>query len=233
MLFLLIVIIMVLIMLVPYWYKETFCWGTEGSLSGSAQSGTFGSLSESAQSGTFGSLIEGLKNKKPKNPFKKLQKDFKKKVINPVQKKEKKVFKPKPKPKPKMKIPVPVQFASYADNVMPLDDNNIKKDIAEYQKALDGKPSAKMVSKNPLGSLYFQPTGTKCNYKGKLVDRYTVVDSRADTDLFNSADADLNKSVAPFNILDYKDTLANKCSSLTITPVDVYGRQQKKQTRFV
>jgi hypothetical protein len=209
-------------MLVPYWYKGTFRWGT------------FGSLSGSAQSGTFGSLIEGLKNKKPKNPFKKLQKDFKKKVINPVQKKVKNVFKPKPKPKPKMKIPVPVPFASYADNVMPLDDNNIEKDIAEYQKALNGEKSSKMVSKNPLGSLYFQPTGTKCNAPdGKLVDRYIVVDSRADTDLFNSADADFNKSVAPFNILDYKSTLTNKCSSLTITPVDVYGRQQKKQTHYV
>ncbi len=221
---------MVLIMLVPYWYKKTFRWGT------------FGSLSGSAQSGTFGSLIEGLKNKKPKNPFKKLGQDIKKKVINPVKKKVinpiKKVFKPKPKPKPKMKIPVPVPFASYADNVMPAYDGDdvviIQKDIVEYQKALNGEKSSKMVSKNPLGSLYFQPTGTKCNAPdGKLVDRYTVVDSRADTDLFNSADADLNKSIAPFNILDYKNTLANKCSSLTITPVDVYGRQQKKQTRYV
>jgi hypothetical protein len=172
------------------------------------------------------SYKEGLKTK---NPFKKLQKGFQKKIINPV----KKVFKPKPKPKPKMIIPVPVPFASYADNVMPLDEKNIEKDIAEYQKALDGKPSDKIVSKNPLGSLYFQPTGTKCNYKGKRVDKYTVVDSRAKTDLFNSADADFNKSVAPFNILDYKNTLANKCKPLTITPVDVYGRQQKKQTRFV
>ncbi len=217
---------MVLIMLVPYWYKGTFRWGT------------FGSLSGSAQSGTFGSLIEGLKNKKPKNPFKKLQKDFKKKVINPVQKKVKNVFKPKPKPKPKMKIPVPVPFASYADNVMPAYDGDdvviIQKDIAEYQKALNGEKSSKMVSENQLGSLYFQPTGTKCNAPdGKLVDRYTVVDSRANTDLFNSADTDLNKSVAPFNILDYDNTLANKCSSLTITPVDVYGRQQEKQTRYV
>lgn len=193
---------MVLIMLVPYWYKGN-------------------------------TTIEGLKKKKLSNPFKKLGKTIQKKVINPVQKKVKNVFKPKPKPKPKMKIPVPVPFASYADNVMPLNENNIEKDMAEYQKALDGKLSAKIVSKIPLGSLYFQPTGTKCNYKGKLVDRYTVVDSRADTDLFNSADADFNKSVAPFNILDYKDTLKNKCKPLTITPVDVYGREQKKQTRYV
>jgi hypothetical protein len=205
MLFVLIVIIMVLIMLVPYLedYRRMI-------------------------------PLEGLKNKKPANPFKKLGKTIQKKVINPVQKKVKNVFKPKPKPKPKMKIPVPVEFASYADNVTPLNENNVEKDMAEYQKALNGEKSDKMVSKNPLGSLYFQPTGTKCNApNGKVVDKYIVVDSRADTDLFNSADADFNKSVAPFNILDYSSTLSNKCKPLTITPIDVYGRQLAKQTRYV
>ncbi len=180
---------------------------------------------------------EPLKNKKnPSNPFKKLGKTIQKKVINPV---KKLVSKPKPKPKAKPYIlPVPVEFASYADNVInpSNDDNdeNIRKDNVEYQKALDGKPSDKIVSKNPLGSLYFQSTGTKCNTsEGKLVDRYIVVDSLAQGDLLNSADADFNKSVAPFNILDYKTTLANKCSPVTITPVDVYGRQMAKQTRYV
>lgn len=178
--------------------------------------------------GLFASLKEGLKNKKkPANPFtkggfKKLGKTIQKKVINPV----KKVF--------KLKIPVPVEFAYYADNVKPLDENNVEKDIVEYQKALDGTKSSKIISENPLGSRYFQSTGTKCKApNGKLVDRYVVVNSLAQGDLFNSADADLNKSVAPFNILDYKTTLANKCSKLTITPVDVYGRQMAKQTRYI
>lgn len=185
---------------------------------------------------------EGLKTKKAKNPFKKLGQDIKKKIINPVQKKimnpiKKMVSKKKPEVK-KMVLPVPVAFASYADNVLsPYDGQefaSIQKDIGEYQKALDGKPSEKIVSKNPLGALYFASTGTKCNAPdGKLVDRYTVVDSRANTDLFNSADADFNKSFTPLTELDYKSTLANKCRPHTITPIDVYGRQLAKQTRYV
>lgn len=192
---------------------------------------------------------EGLKTKKAKNPFKKLEKDIKKKVINPVQKKVvnpvkkavvnpiKKLVSKKPAVK-KQVLPVPVAFASYADNVLtPYDGQefaSIQKDIDEYQKALDGKPSEKIVSKNPLGALYFASTGTKCNAPdGKLVDRYTVVDSRANTDLFNSADADFNKSSNPLIELDYKSILANKCSPLTITPIDVYGRQLAKQTHYV
>ena len=188
-------------------------------------------------------IKEGLKTKKAKNPFKKLEKDIKKKVINPVQKKvvnpvkkavvnpiKKLVSKKKPAIK-KQVLPVPVAFASYADNVLsPYDGQeftSIQKDIGEYQKALDGKPTDKIVSKTPLGALYFASTGTKCNAPdGKLVDRYTVVDSRANTNLFNSADADFNKSSKPLIELDYKSTLANKCSPQTITPIDVYGRQQ-------
>jgi hypothetical protein len=187
-------------------------------------------------------IKEGLKTKKAKNPFKKLEKDIKKKVVNPVKKAvvnpiKKLVSKKKPAIK-KQVLPVPVAFASYADNVLsPYDGQeftSIQKDIGEYQKALDGKPSDKIVSKTPLGALYFASTGTKCNAPdGKLVDRYTVVDSRANTDLFNSADADFNKSSKPLIELDYKSTLANKCSPQTITPIDVYGRQLAKQTQYV
>lgn len=184
-------------------------------------------------------IKEGLKTKKTNNPFKKLGQDIKKKVINPVKKAvvNKLVSKKKPAVK-KLVLPVPVAFASYADNVLsPYDGQeftSIQKDIGEYQKALDGKPSDKIVSKNPLGAFYFANTGTKCNAPdGKLVDRYTVVDSRANTDLFNSADADFNKSYTPLTELDYKSTLANKCTPKTITPIDVYGRQLAKQTRYV
>lgn len=190
--------------------------------------------------------IEGLKNKKSK-PFKPskpskpskpkpISKAFKKAIVNPVKKVgsaiKKLVTKPKTKTSPII-LPVPVEFASYADNVKPpyngdeFEQN--QNDVKEYQKALNGETSNKMVSQNPLGMLYFHNTGTKCLYNGKEVDRHIIVDSRAGTNLYNSADADFNKSMQ-FVTPGYNKTI---CVPTTIEPVDVYGRKLPKETRFV
>lgn len=179
-------------------------------------------------------IREGAKSKKkPANIFSKkgaIGKQFTSKGIIA------KALKPK---KPKLKKPVlpkPVEFSSYADNVKaPYDGTNfnkIKDDVREYRKALDGNTSNKLVSKTPLGMLYFFNTGTKCKYNGKEVDRHILIDSRSNQSMFDSADANFNQSMQ-FNIPDYNTTLKNECVPVTIEPVNVYGQIGAKETRYV
>ncbi len=176
-----------------------------------------------------GSVIEGLKSNPFKKAFKSVKKAVNKNVVNPV---KRLVTKPKPVPKP-LVLPVPAEFASYADNVKPPyvgeDFQQLQSDVNEYKKALNGVASKNMVSQNPLGMLYFHNTGTKCNYNNKLVDKHIIVDSRAGTNLFESANADINKSMQ-FDTPTY--SMAN-CVPTTIQPIDVYGRTLPKETKYV
>ena len=195
-------------------------------------------------------IIEGAKSKKSKKFG--IKKVLKKTGIKKVLKKTgiKKVFKkPKPKPKPKKKNRMklkPAGSADYSDNIVkPYEGNNyntIKSDVLEYDKALNGINSSKLVSAAPLGKLYFYNTGVKCNSNGKQVDRYSVIDARegilkpdgsVDKSIFSSAVADFNRSTLFKDKPNYSETIADKCIPITLEPVDVYGRKQKEQTHHV
>lgn len=155
--------------------------------------------------------------------------------------------KKKKKPRPKFNLK-PVASADYSDNILPpyTGDNfeSIRKDMAEYANALDGKTSKKLVSPAPLGKQYFFNTGVKCAdmETGQLVDRYSIIDSRVgvknedgtvDNSIFASAVADFNQSTIFKKKPSYKQTLEDKCVKITIEPVDVYGKKLKPETRHV
>lgn len=155
--------------------------------------------------------------------------------------------KKKPRPKPIFNLK-PVASADYSDNILPpyTGDNygSIRKDVAEYANALDGKASQKLVSPAPLGKQYFFNTGVKCAdmETGQLVDRYSIIDSRVgqlnedgitDNSIFASAMADFNQSTIFKKKPGYKQTLEDKCVKITIEPVDVYGKKLKPETRHV
>lgn len=155
--------------------------------------------------------------------------------------------KKKKKPRPKFNLK-PVASADYSDNILPpyKGDNfeSIRKDVAEYANALDGKTSKKLVSPAPLGKQYFFNTGVKCAdiQTGQLVDRYSIIDSRVgiknedgtvDNSIFASAVADFNQSTIFKKKPSYKQTLEDKCVKITIEPVDVYGKKLKPETRHV
>ena len=142
----------------------------------------------------------------------------------------------------------PAASADYSDNILPPYVGEkfalIQKDIKEYGNALDGKPSSKFVSPAPIGKQYFFKTGVTCTdlKTGKLVDRYTVIDSRVgiknedgtiDNSIFASAVADFNQSTIFSRQPDFKETSADKCVPITIEPIDVYGNKQKPETRHV
>ena len=206
-------------------------------------------------------IIEGKRGKKNKNIFK--SKKFKK-MIAKKKRKPKKKSKPKKKRKPKpFKMELkPAASADYSDNIVPPysgnEYNKIKNDVLEYDKALSGDKSSKLVSGAPLGKLYFYNTGVKCNYGGKQVDRYSIIDSRQgvfsnnimdfssnstnvvnsktstlDKSMFASAIADFNRSTIFKDKPNYRKTLADKCIPVTLEPVDVYGQKQAAQTHHV
>lgn len=194
-------------------------------------------------------LVEGL------TAFEKAMKKVKKSV------KKSKIYKasginkylaPKKKKK-KKKLPKfnlkPVGSADYTDNVVPPYTGNnfelIKKDLNEYNKALDGEKSSKLVSPTPIGRQYFYNTGVKCTdlKTGNLVDRYSVVDARTgvknekdgsiDNSIFASAIADFNRSTIFKEKPDYEQTMKDACIPITIEPVDVYGKSLKPETHHV
>jgi hypothetical protein len=160
---------------------------------------------------------------------------------------------PKKNKKKKKKSPVfdlkPAASADYSDNILPpyTGDNFelIKKDLVEYDKALDGKESTKVVSPAPIGRQYFYNTGVKCTdlETGDLVDRYSIVDSRTgtkneedgsiDKSIFASAIADLNQSTVFKEKPDYKQTMKDACIPITIQPINVYGKSLTPETHHV
>lgn len=191
------------------------------------------------------SILEGATSKKSKPKTK--TPGFIKSIQKSLAPKKKKKKKPKPKPKPIFNLK-PVASADYSDNILPpyTGDSivSIRKDLAEYAKALDGKPSEKLVSPAPLGKQYFFNTGVKCAdmETGQLVDRYSIIDSRVgvknedgtvDNSIFASAVADFNQSTIFKKKPSYKQTLEDKCVKITIEPVDVYGKKLKPETRHV
>jgi hypothetical protein len=191
-------------------------------------------------------IIEGARSKKKKKFG--IKKAFKKVLKKTGIKKVFKKPKPKRKPRPKknrMQLK-PAASADYSDNIVnPYEGNNyntLKSDVLEYNKALNGISSSKLVSAAPLGKLYFYNTGVKCNSNGKQVDRYSVIDARegilkpdgsVDKSIFSSAVADFNRSTLFKDKPNYSETIADKCIPITIEPVDVYGRKQPEQTQHV
>jgi len=184
-----------------------------------------------------------LKSIQKSKLYKKAGKLYKKTGINKYLAPKKK----KKKPKRVFNLK-PVASADYSDNIIaPYTGDNygsIRKDVLEYGKALEGKASEKLVSTAPLGKQYFFDTGIKCADMdtGKLVDRYSIIDSRVgqinedgavDNSIFASAIADFNQSTIFKKKPTLKQTLEDKCVKITIEPVDVYGKKLKPETRHV
>jgi hypothetical protein len=162
--------------------------------------------------------------------------------LNPAKKKS------KPKPPPPMMILKPASSADYSDNIISPyvgdDFESMKNDVSDYDNALNGKESKKLVSPAPIGKQYFYNTGTQCTDQKsrQLVDRYSLIDSREgvlnddgsiDKSMFASANADLNRSTIFKEKPDYEQTLADECIPITIEPVNVYGQKSTKETHNV
>jgi hypothetical protein len=205
------------------------------------------------------SVLETFKKSKKPKLLKSIQKSKLYKATGKLYKKAGKLYKKtginkylapkKKKKKPKRVFNLkPVASADYSDNIIaPYTGDNygsIRKDVLEYGKALEGKASEKLVSPAPLGKQYFFDTGIKCADMdtGKLVDRYSIIDSRVgqinedgavDNSIFASAIADFNQSTIFKKKPTLKQTLEDKCVKITIEPVDVYGKKLKPETRHV
>ena len=204
-------------------------------------------------------LVEGFKKPKKinfKKSFNKAVKDVKKSKIykaTGINKYVNKVFGKKNSKSNQSAARVnmnlkPAASADYMDNIMtPYVGDNfelINADLSEYGKALSGNPSKNFVSSAPIGKRYFYNTGEKCtdSQTGAIVDRYSLIDARegvvnddgtVDKSIFASAVADLNRSTIFEDKPSFKETVADKCSPITIEPVDVYGKTLTAETRHV
>jgi hypothetical protein len=206
-------------------------------------------------------IVEGFKMKKPKKinfkkTFNKVVEDVKKSKIykaTGINKYVNKVFGKENSKSNQTAARVdmnlkPAASADYMDNIMtPYVGDNfelINADLSEYGKALSGNPSKNFVSSAPIGKRYFYSTGEKCtdSKTGAIVDRYSLIDAREgvvnddgtiDKSIFASAVADLNRSTIFKDKPSFEETVADKCSSVTIEPVDVYGKTLTAETRHV
>ena len=153
-------------------------------------------------------------------------------------KKKKKNKNKKSKPKSSM-LPTKSQYIqpSYSSLIAgPKAANfaSISKEVNEYDKALAGKPSKRVLSVlPPFGRIYFQNTGETCSGpNGRKYPQHTVVDAhRAKMSIFDSANRDFNNAQT-INMPSKQEIRADKCVPVTIKTIDSGGKAGK-DTKYV
>jgi hypothetical protein len=153
-------------------------------------------------------------------------------------KKKKKNKNKKSKPKSSM-LPTKAQYIQpdYSSLIVgpkAADFASISKEVNEYDKALAGKSSSKVLSVlPPFGRIYFQNTGETCSGpNGRKYPQHTVVDAhRAKMSIFDSANRDFNNAQT-INMPSKQEIRADKCVPVTIKTIDSVGKAGK-DTKYV
>jgi len=112
-------------------------------------------------------------------------------------KKKNKKSKPKSSMLPTKSQYIQPDYSSLIVGPKAADFASISKEVNEYDKALAGKPSSKVLSVlPPFGRIYFQNTGETCSGpNGRKYPQHTVVDAhRAKMSIFESANRDFNNA---------------------------------------
>lgn len=128
----------------------------------------------------------------------------------------------------------PADYSSLIVGPKAADFASISKEVNEYDKALVGKSSSKVLSVlPPFGRIYFQNTGETCTGpNGRTYPQHTVVDAhRAKMNIFDSANRDFNNAQT-INMPSKREIRADKCVPVTIKTIDSGGKAGK-DTKYV
>ena len=128
----------------------------------------------------------------------------------------------------------PNDYSSLIVGPKAADFASISKEVNEYDKALAGKSSSKVLSVlPPFGRIYFQNTGETCTGpNGRKYSQHTVVDAhRAKMSIFDSANRDFNNAQT-INMPSKQEIRADKCVPVTIKTIDSGGKAGK-DTKYV
>lgn len=132
------------------------------------------------------------------------------------------------------KIGNPADYSSLIIGPKATDYASINNEVNEYEKALAGNPSTKVLSAlPPFGRIYFQYTGETCTGpNGRKYPQHTVVDAhRSKMSIFDSANRDFNNAQT-INMPSRKVISADRCVPVTIKTIDSGGKAGK-DTKYV
>jgi len=149
-------------------------------------------------------------------------------------KKKNKKSKPKSSMLPTKSQYIQPDYSSLIVGPKAADFASISKEVNEYDKALAGKLSSKVLSVlPPFGRIYFQNTGETCSGpNGRKYPQHTVVDAhRAKMSIFDSANRDFNNAQT-INMPSKQEIRADKCVPVTIKTIDSGGKAGK-DTKYV